>query len=249
VLEEGEFELMLVNARHVKILPGRKTDVADAAWVGRALGARTPAGSFVPPLPIRELRDLTRYRKRLVQAHTSECQRVQKVLEDAGIKLDSVASSVLGVSGRAMLKALVAGERDAGVLAELARGRIRGKRSQLREALRGRFRDHHAMLIRLTLEHIEHLEGAIAELDAQVDEVIGPFAEARDRLDTITGVGKRAAERIIAEIGERAPAPRRRQRPWYLPWSCRPRRTGPSGPCPAGGSSGPGRTPGGRRSA
>jgi transposase len=201
VLEERGFELLLVNARHVKILPGRKTDVADAAWLAELLEHGLLRGSFVPPKAIRELRDLTRYRKRLIQAHTAECQRVQKTLEDAGIKLDSVAADVLGVSGRAMLGALVAGERDPKVLAELARGRLRKKLPLLRQALRGRFGDHHALLVRLALDHLEHLEGAIAALDTEVDRVIAPFADARDRLDTITGVGKRAAEAIIAEIG------------------------------------------------
>ena len=133
------FELLLVNARHVKILPGRKTDVCDAAWLAELLEHGLLRGSFVPPAPIRELRDLTRYRKRLIQAHASEGQRVQKTLEDAGIKLDSVAADVLGVSGRAMLAALVAGERDPEVLAELAKGRLRAKLPQLRQALRGRF--------------------------------------------------------------------------------------------------------------
>jgi transposase len=198
---EGGFELLLVNARHVKILPGRKTDVCDAAWLAELLEHGLLRGSFVPPPAIRELRDLTRYRKRLIQAHAAEGQRVQKTLEDAGIKLDSVAADVLGVSGRAMLAALVAGERDPGVLAELAKGRLRAKLPQLRQALRGRFRGHHALLIRLALGHLEQLEGAIATLDHRVDEVIAPFAWARDRLDTITGVGKRAAETIIAEIG------------------------------------------------
>jgi transposase len=201
VLEERGVELLLVNARHVKILPGRKTDVADAAWLAELLEHGLLRGSFVPPRAIRELRDLTRYRKRLIQAHSAECQRVQKTLEDAGIKLDSVAADVLGVSGRAMLRALVAGERDPQVLAELARGRLRKKLPLLRQALRGRFGDHHALLVRLALDHLEHLEGAIAALDAEVDTMIAPFAEARDRLDTITGVGKRAAECIIAEIG------------------------------------------------
>jgi transposase len=201
VLEEAGFELLLVNARHVKILPGRKTDVCDAAWLAELLEHGLLRGSFVPPGPIRELRDLTRYRKRLIQAHASEGQRIQKTLEDAGIKLDSVATDVLGASGRAMLAALVGGERDPQVLAELARGRLRSKLPQLRQALRGRFGDHHALLLRLALAHLEHLEGAIAALDRRVDEVIAPFARARDRLDTITGVGKRAAETIIAEIG------------------------------------------------
>jgi transposase len=159
------------------------------------------AGSFVPPPQIRELRDLVRYRKRLIQAHGAECQRVQKTLEDAGIKLDSVAADVLGVSGRAMLKALVAGERDPQVLAELAKGKLRKKLPQLRQALRGRFGEHHGLLVGLALGHLEHLEAAVARLDARVDEVMAPFAAARDRLDTITGVGKRAAEAIIAEIG------------------------------------------------
>jgi transposase len=201
VLEERGLELLLVNARHVKILPGRKTDVGDAAWLCELLECGLLRGSFVPPAPIRELRDLTRYRKRLIQAHGAECQRVQKTLEDAGIKLDSVAADILGVSGRAMLRALVAGERDPSVLAELAKGRLRAKLPQLRQALRGRFGDHHGLLVGLALDHLEHLEAAIATLDGHIDEVIAPFAVARDRLDTITGVGKRAAECIIAEIG------------------------------------------------
>jgi transposase len=201
VLEERGFDLMLVNARHVKIVPGRKTDVKDAEWLAELLEHGLLRGSFVPPAAIRELRDLTRYRKRLVQAHSAECQRVQKTLEDAGIKLDSVASDVLGVSGRAMLKALVAGERDPKVLAELAKGKLRAKIPQLRRALRGRFKEHHALLLRVALDHVEHLEAAVTTLDDEVDRVMAPFAEARDRLDTITGVGKRAAECIVAEIG------------------------------------------------
>jgi transposase len=201
VLEERGFQLLLVNARHVKILPGRKTDVGDAAWLCELLECGLLRGSFVPPPAIRQLRDLTRYRKRLIQAHTAEVQRIQKTLEDAGIKLDSVATDVLGVSGRAMLGALVAGERDPKTLAELAKGKLRKKLPQLRQALRGRFGEHHALLVGLALDHLEHLEGAIAALDGRVDEVIAPLAVARDRLDTITGVGKRAAECIIAEIG------------------------------------------------
>jgi transposase len=201
VLEERGLELLLVNARHVKILPGRKTDVGDAAWLAELLECGLLRGSFVPPPAIREPRDLTRYRKRLIQAHSAECQRIQKTLEDAGIKLDSVAADILGVSGRAMLRALVAGERDPSVLAELAKGRLRAKLPQLRQALRGRFGDHHGLLVGLALDHLEHLEAAIATLDGRIDEVIAPFAVARDRLDTITGVGKRAAEGIIAEIG------------------------------------------------
>ena len=201
ILEERGFELLLVNARHVKILPGRKTDVGDAAWLAELLEHGLLRGSFVPPAAIRELRDLTRYRKRLIQTHSSEAQRIAKTLEDAGIRLGSVASDILGVSGRAMLKALVAGERDPDVLASLAQGRLRSKVPQLREALRGRFGAHHALLVGLALDHVEGLERSIEALDAEVDRVIAPFARARDHLDTITGVGKRAAECILAEIG------------------------------------------------
>jgi transposase len=217
VLEERAFAVKLVNAHHVKILPGRKSDVLDAEWLAELLEHGLLRGSFVPPPAIRQLRDLTRYRKRLIQAHTSECQRIQKTLEDAGIKLDSVASDVLGVSGRAMLAALVAGERDPDVLAELAKGRLRRKIPALRQALRGRFTDHHALLIGLCLDHTAHLEAAIARLDERVDTLLAthtsetdlPFARARDRLDTITGVGKRAAETIIAESGRRGALLRR----------------------------------------
>ena len=201
MLEERGLELLLVNARHVKLLPGRKTDVGDAAWLCELLEHGLLRGSFVPPAAIRELRDLTRYRKRLIQTHTAECQRIHKILEDASIRLGSVAADVLGVSGRAMLRALVAGERDPKVLAELARGRLRKRLPELREALRGRFGAHHALLVRLALDHVEQLERSIAELDMAVDRAIAPFAAARDRLDTITGVGKRTAETIIAEIG------------------------------------------------
>lgn len=211
VLEEAGFELLLVNSRHVKILPGRKTDVGDAAWLAELLEHGLLRGSFVPPERVRRLRDLTRYRKKLTQAHTGECQRIQKNLENAGIKLDSVASDVLGVSGRAMLRALLAGERNPEVLADLARGRLRNKIPELQRALHGRFADHHAVLVGIILDHIEHLEAAIAALDTEIDTVIDepdteegsslPFARARDRLDTIPGVGKRAAEVIIAEIG------------------------------------------------
>jgi transposase len=209
VLEERAFELKLVNAHHLKILPGRKSDVLDAEWIAELLEHGLLRGSFVPPRVIRELRDLTRYRKRLVQTHTQESQRIQKTLEDAGIKLDSVASHVMGVSGRAMLRALIAGERDPEALAELAKGKLRKKTPELRRALQGRFSDHHALLIGMSLDHIDHLEAAMARLDEQIDALFAtntseagiPFAQARDHLDTIPGVAKRAAEAIIAEIG------------------------------------------------
>lgn len=209
VLEERAFELKLVNAHHLRILPGRKSDVLDAEWIAELLEHGLLRGSFVPPRVIRELRDLTRYRKRLVQTHTQESQRIQKTLEDAGIKLDSVASHVMGVSGRAMLRALIAGERDPEALAELAKGKLRKKIPELRRALQGRFGDHHALLIGMSLDHIDHLEATMVRLDDQIDTLFAtntgeagiPFEQARDHLDTIPGVAKRAAEAIIAEIG------------------------------------------------
>jgi transposase len=209
VLEDRALDLKLVNAHHLKILPGRKSDILDAEWIAELLEHGLLRGSFVPPRVIRELRDLTRYRKRLVQTHTQETQRIQKTLEDAGIKLDSVASHVMGVSGRAMLRALVAGERDPKVLAEMAKGKLRKKIPDLQRALRGRFSDHHALLIGMSLDHIEHLEATMARLDDQIDAVFAantneagiPFARARDHLDTIPGVAKQAAEAILAEIG------------------------------------------------
>ena len=201
VLEDRGFELQLVNAKHVKMVPGRKTDLADAAWLAQLFEHGLLAGSFVPPVEIRQLRDMTRYRKRLIQTHTAEQQRVQKVLEDAGIKLDSVVADVLGASGRLMLRALIEGERDPEVLAELAKCSMRKKIPRLREALRGRFTDHHATLLTIILDHVDYLDTAIAKLDAEIDTLMVPFSQARDRLDTIVGVGKRAAECIIAEIG------------------------------------------------
>ncbi|HUP84430.1 MAG TPA: IS110 family transposase [Acidimicrobiales bacterium] len=154
VLEDRAFELKLVNAKHVKIVPGHKTDMADAAWLAELLEHGLLRSSFVPPPAIRELRDLTRYRKRLIQNHTAEQQRVQKTLEDAGIKLDSVASDVFGVSGRQMLAALIDGERDPEVLAEMSKGTLRKKIPELREALRGRFRPHHATILKITMDHV-----------------------------------------------------------------------------------------------
>jgi len=202
VLEDRGFELLLVNAAHVKKVPGRKTDVKDAEWLAQLLECGLLRGSFVPPPVIRDLRDLTRYRKRLIQDHAREVQRVQKVLEDAGVKLASVASDVLGASGRKMLDALIGGERDADVLADLALGRLRKKIPELRQALAAsRFRPHHALMLREHLAHLDYLESAVARLDGQVDELMAPFVPQRDRLATIPGVAKRAAEVIISEIG------------------------------------------------
>lgn len=201
VLEDAGFELLLVNARHVKHVPGRKTDVADAVWLCELLEVGLLRGSFVPPPVIRQLRDLTRYRKQLIRERSSEAQRVDKVLQDAAIKLGSVASATLGKSGRAMIEALIAGERDPQVLAQLAKGRLRIKIPALVKALDSRFAEHHAVLLRLHLDHIDHLDAQIAALDARIDEVIAPFAEHRRRLMTIPGVGQRVAEVVIAEIG------------------------------------------------
>lgn len=201
VLEDGEFELLLVNARNMRMVPGRKTDVADAGWIAQLLECGLLRGSLVPPPVIRELRDLTRYRKRLVQDQTREGQRVDKVLEDAGIKLASVASRTLTKSGRAMIDALIAGERDPVVLAELAQKRMRSKIPELRRALVGRFGEHHAAMLRLHLAHIDHLDALLADLDAQIDAKILPFAEGLRRLQTIPGVGLSTAQVLIAEIG------------------------------------------------
>lgn len=201
VLEDAGFELLLVNARHVKAVPGRKTDVKDAEWLAELLEVGLLRGSFVPPPAIRQLRDLTRYQKRLIQDRVREANRVDKVLEDAVIKLGSVASNTLGVSGRAMIEALIAGERDPQRLAALAKGTLRSKIPELIEALEGRFSDHHAALLRMHLDHIDYLDRSIAVLDERIDELINPFDEARERLCTIPGVGRRVANVIIAETG------------------------------------------------
>lgn len=199
--EEPSFELLLVNAQHVKAVPGRKTDVADAAWLAQLLECGLLRGSFVPPPAIARLRDLTRYRKKLVEDRAKESQRIQKLLEDAGIKLDSVVSDVLGKSARQMLEALIGGTRDPNVLSDMARTRMRPKIPELRRALEGRFGSHHAFLLRVHLDHIDHLSSAVERLDAEVETVIAPFDEQVRRLCTIPGVGRRTAEVMIAEIG------------------------------------------------
>jgi transposase len=200
-LLEDHFECWLLNAEHLHNVPGRKTDVADAAWICQLIEHGLIRPSFVPPKPIRELRDLTRYRKALIEERARQVQRVHKVLEDAGIKLSSVASQVLGISGRAMIEALVQGTRDPEVLAELAKGTLRRKIPQLREALQGRFGSHHALLASEMLALIDHIEESIKRLSDQIEEVIAPFAEEVKLLDTIPGVDRRTAEVIIAECG------------------------------------------------
>jgi transposase len=202
LLEAHGFEVWLVNARDVKHLPGRpKTDRLDAVWLCKVAERQMLRPSFVPPPAIRRLRDLTRYRADLVGVRTAEKQRVEKLLEDAQIKLSVVASDIFGVSGRAMLAALIAGERDPKALAQLARSRMRAKLGQLEEAFTGHFSDHHAFLLQTMLGRIDQASADIAELEAKIEEEIGPFAQAVDRLDEITGVGRTAAQVIIAEIG------------------------------------------------
>ena len=201
LLEDGPFEVMLVNARHVKNLPGRKTDVSDAAWLAQLGAHGLVRGSFVPPEPIRQLRDLTRTRTTMVRERAKEIQRLEKLLEDTGIKLSSVATDISGVSGRAMLEALVGGQRDPGALAELAKRRLRIKIPELTEALTGRFTDHHAFLTRLHLDLIDQHSHAVAELTARIEVVIEPFRGARDLLVTIPGISVLVADVIIAETG------------------------------------------------
>ncbi|TCO55632.1 IS110 family transposase [Actinocrispum wychmicini] len=202
LLEAHGFETWLVNARDVKHLPGRpKTDRLDAVWLCKVAERQMIRPSFVPPPPIRRLRDLTRYRRDLVEVCTAEKQRVEKLLEDAQIKLSVVVSDIFGVSGRAMLAALAAGERDPKVLAQLARTSMRRKISRLEEAFTGHFTDHHAFLLSTMLARVDAATTDIARVDAKIEELVAPFAPTVDRLDEITGVGRIAALVAIAEIG------------------------------------------------
>ncbi len=200
-LLEDALDVILVNAAHAKGLPGRKTDVCDAAWLCQMGECGLLRASFVPPEPIRQLRDLTRYRTTLTAERTREAQRLEKELEDAGIKLSSVATDILGVSGRAMLAALIDGERDVRVLAEMAKARMRSKIPQLVEALTGNFGEHHAFLCRLHLERIDQLSASILALSSRIEEQMRPFSRRLDQLATIPGVGQSVAEVIIAETG------------------------------------------------
>jgi transposase len=201
LLESEGFRVWLLNARHVKNVPGRpKTDKLDAVWL-----AVTEQGMVLPslvhPKPIRRLRDLTRYRRSVVRDQTREKQRLEKLLEDAGIKLSSVAKDILGVSGREMIEALIAGERNPEVLAQMARTRLRRKIPQLREALTGHFEDHHARLARMMLDRIDEADRLVAELDAQIQVMLEPFQAQAVQLDTIVGIGPTCAAELIAEIG------------------------------------------------
>jgi transposase len=199
---EGEFEqVWVINARHMRNVPGRKTDVADAAWGAQLLEHGLVRPSFIPPKPTRELRDLTRYRKSVIEERGRETQRLHKVLEDAGIKLSSFTSSVLTKSGREMIDALIVGQRDPEALAEMAKGRMRSKIPQLRDALAGRFNDHHALLCRAMLARIDQADATIDELTDTIEKLLDPDEAAVQLLCGIPGVSNRTAQVILAEIG------------------------------------------------
>lgn len=201
LLELAEIEALVVNAQHIKAVPGRKTDVKDAEWIADLLRHGLLKGSYIPNREQRELRELVRYRRSLINERSREVNRLQKVLEGANIKLASVASDVLGVSGRSMLEALVHGHNDPKLLAELAKGRLKNKRQDLERALRGLVGPHQRMIIAAQLEHIDFLNQQIAQLDEEIEKRMRPFEEDLELLDTIPGVGRRAAEEILAEIG------------------------------------------------
>jgi transposase len=200
-LLEGLFELLLVNAQHIKTVPGRKTDVKDAEWIAELLRHGLLRGSFVPSRPQRQLRELTRYRTTLVQERARTINRLQNVLEDANIKLASVVTDIRGVSARSMLEALMAGERDVTVLSALARGRMRSKRAALEDALQGYFTAHHSFLLTEHLSHIDYLDEAIERASAMIAQSLADDQKAVELLDTIPGVAARTAEILIAEIG------------------------------------------------
>jgi len=203
VLDDGDHfeQVLLVNPAHIKNVPGRKTDVNDATWIGQLLECGLLRGSFVPPNEIRELREITRYRRQLTESRVRESQRLQKLLEDANVKLSSVVTDTLGVTGRLILDALCDGERDPEVLAAMAKGRLKVKIGFLRQCVPGRFNSFHAAMTRELLAHIDYITTAEHRLDEQIDRLMVPFAEARDRFDTIPGIAKRNAEIIVAEIG------------------------------------------------
>jgi transposase len=201
ILADGDFTLILANAAHVKNVPGRKTDVADATWLADLLAHGLVRASFVPDAPTQALRALLRTRKQLVRERASHVQRIQKVLEDANLKLASVLTDITGTSGRAILEALIAGESDPGTLAALAHQRVRAPREKLEEALRGRVAPQHRFLLRLHLRQVEALEAATTEIDQEVEAGLAPFRAAVRLLSTIPGVSTLSAEVIIAEIG------------------------------------------------
>jgi transposase len=200
-LLEDAFTLTLANAAHVRNVPGRKSDVKDAEWIADLLAHGLIRGSFVPPAPIQEVRDLTRTRKQLVREMAQHTQRIQKTLDTANLKVTGVISNILGVSGRAILRALIAGQTDAAVLAELAQGTLKNKRAALVEALTGRVTPHHRRLLKVHLTLIEQLEAAVGEIDAQLGEALAPFHEAVTRVDVVPGIDTVVAQAILGEIG------------------------------------------------
>jgi len=200
LLEDG-FTVILVNMQHLKIVPGRKTDVSDSAWLAQCLEWGLLKGSLVPPAAIRDLRDLTRYRKKQIEDRAQEANRLHKVLEEAGLKLSTVVTDILGISGRAILAALVGGTTDPAMLAALARGRLRSKLPALREALRGQYRAHHAFLISQILAKIDFLEETITTLTEEIDRQVHPFDPLLARLTTVPGIARRTAITILAETG------------------------------------------------
>jgi transposase len=200
-LLEARFTILVVNAQHIKQVPGRKTDVKDCQWIAQLLQHGLLRASFVPPRPIRQLRDLTRQRTQLIRQRATMANRLQKVLEDANIKLASVATDILGASGRAMIRALIAGEQDPARLADLARRRLRAKIDLLVLALTGQVSDHHRFQLRSLMEQVEHLDGGIEQLDGRILEATTPFEAELARLMTIPGLSRQAAEVLIAEIG------------------------------------------------
>jgi transposase len=200
-LLEGDFELVLANAQHIRNVPGRKTDVNDATWIADLLAHGLIRSSFVPPAPIQELRDLTRTRKQLVREISQHSSRIQKILEDANLKLGSVLSDVLGKSGRAILRALIDGQSDPEKLADLAQGTARKKRTELVEALHGRIRDHHRGLLKVHLELVTALEQALADIDATVGKTLAPIQQSARLLTTLPGVSDLTAQVMVAEIG------------------------------------------------
>ena len=198
---ENNFEVLLVNAQHIKQVPGRKTDIKDSEWIAELLRFGLLKASFIPPLGQRELRELTRHRTNFVRERATLVNRVQKTLESANIKLASVASNVVGVSGRAILAALLTGQTDTAQMAELAKGRLRDKRDQLSKALEGRVKPHHQFVLTELLGQIDSLDETIARFDVEIEKYCRPFEEAVALLDTIPGVARRSAEVIISEIG------------------------------------------------
>jgi transposase len=200
VLEDG-FTLILANARHIKNVPGRKTDVKDSEWICRLLRSGLLSASFVPPQGIRELRDLTRYRRKLTQSLSAEKNRIQKVLEDANVKISSVLSDTFGASGSQMIEAIMEGKLNEAEIADLAKGKLKSKKEEIREALVGYFQDHHRFMIKASLEHIKYLEKLISDLDQETKKKLARYQKEYELLQTIPGVKEQGATAIIAEIG------------------------------------------------